>query len=197
MSYAQSSDEQLMKMLSGGRVEALEVIYDRYAGLSYSLALRILGDREAAEEVVQDTFLTIWQKADTYNPEYGRLYSWLLRIVRNRAIDELRRQRSPVRNQRSQRPLDGLADPGPGVAQIEADTARAMELRTVVGGALEELPENQREVVEMAYLKGLSQREISEQTGIPLGTVKTRTRLALKKLRETLDPLMRESLDGL
>lgn len=190
LNYTQFSDEELVVMVLQGRAEALEALYDRYAGLSYYLALRILGDRGAAEEVVQDAFVTLWRKAGTYDPVYGRLYSWLLRIVRNRAIDELRRQRSPVRNSRVYRPdSESLADPS------EAEAIRATELRSVVGGAMEELPSDQREVLEMAYLEGLSQREISEYTGVPLGTVKTRTRLALKKLRKSLEPLTRESVD--
>jgi RNA polymerase sigma-70 factor (ECF subfamily) len=190
LNYTQFSDEELVVMILRGRAEALEALYDRYAAPSYSLALRILGDRGAAEEVVQDAFVTLWRKAGTYDPAYGRLYSWLLRIVRNRAIDELRRQRSPVRNSRVYRPdSEALADPS------EAEAIRATELRSVVGGAMSELPSDQREVLEMAYLAGLSQREISEHTGVPLGTVKTRTRLALKKLRKVLGPLTRESVD--
>lgn len=190
LDHARASDEELMAALTRGEAEALETLYDRYAGPSYSLALRILGDRGAAEEVVQDTFVTLWQKSGAYDPGYGRLSAWLLRIVRNRAIDELRRQRSPARNSRLHRPTpEAVADP----AGTEA--LRTTELRSVVGGALEELPQDQREVVEMAYLKGLSQREISEYTGVPLGTVKTRTRLALKKLREALGPLIKESVD--
>lgn len=186
----QVSDERLVMMITGGQSEALEIIYDRYAGLSYSLALRILGDRGAAEEVVQDTFVTLWRKSGTYKPESGRVHSWLLRIVRNRAIDELRRQKSPVRNNQTYRPsYETLADPS------EADAIGATEIRSVVGDALNGLPTDQREVVEMAYMEGLSQREISEYTGVPLGTVKTRTRLALKKLRDTLEPLTRESVD--
>lgn len=187
---AQLNDADLIQMISRGEVEALEAIYDRYAGLSYSLALRVLGDREAAEEVVQDAFVALWRRSDTYNPMAGRVHSWLLRIVRNRAIDELRRQKSPVRNIRSYGPdSETLQD------MSEVDAIGAMELRSVVGEALEGLPNNQREVVEMAYMKGLSQREISEYTGLPLGTVKTRTRLALGKLRKTLEPLTGESVD--
>lgn len=187
---AQTSDADLMVMITAGKAEALETLYDRYAGLSYSLALRVLGDRGAAEEVVQDTFVTLWRKSGTYRPEAGKVHSWLLRIVRNRAIDELRRQKSPVRGKRAYNlESDTLADPS------EVDELGASELRSMVGEALEELPEDQREVVEMAYLKGLSQKEISEYTGVPLGTVKTRTRLAFKKLRGKLEPLMKESVD--
>lgn len=178
------------------RTEAFEALYDRYAGPSYSLALRILGDRGSAEEVVQDTFVAVWQRAETYNARYGRLYSWLLRITRNRAIDELRRRRPAGASQRTgPRDPEEVRDQGPGPAELEADAARISELRSIVSEALGSLPGDQREVLEMAYLRGLSQREISEYTGVPLGTVKTRTRLALKKLRRVLGPEIRESVD--
>ena len=188
------ADEQLMAMLAGGRAEALEAVYDRYGGISYSLALRLVGDRGAAEEVVQDAFVSVWQKAASYNPRSGRVHSWLLQIVRNRAIDELRLRRSPVRNPRLHQPLNGVDGPEPGESGTEADATLSTELRTIIKGALKKLPEDQLAVVEMAYFGGLSQREISERTGLPLGTVKTRSRLALKKLRKALEPLMIEPL---
>ena len=98
MNRAQLGDEELMAMVAEGQAEALEALYDRYAGVCYGLALRILGDREDAEEVVQDTFVSVWRKAGTFDPRHGRPYSWLLKISRNRSIDELRRRRSPLKN---------------------------------------------------------------------------------------------------
>jgi RNA polymerase sigma-70 factor (ECF subfamily) len=178
------TDESLMATLAAGRIEALETIYDRYGGLSYSVALRLTGDRGAAEEVVQDAFVSVWQKASTYDPRYGKVRSWLLQIVRNRAIDELRRQRSPIRNRNLHQPLDGTDGPHPGASMTEEDATLVTELRSVVQGALKILPKDQLKMVEMAYFEGLSQREISERTGIPLGTVKTRSRLALIRLRK-------------
>lgn len=194
------SDEQLMELVERGFAEALETLYDRYAGPSYSLALRILGDRGAAEEVVQDTFLAVWQRAGTYKPEYGRPSPWLLRIARNRAVDELRRRRSAGRGaqwvaQERWRTVEDAADPSPEPAEAEARADRETEIRTMIGGALRGLPKDQREVLELAYLRGLSQREISETTGIPLGTVKTRTRLALQKMRKALTPVVEELAD--
>lgn len=181
--YARLGDEEIMGLIIEGRTEALEALYDRYAGATYSLALRILSDRGAAEEVVQDTFVAVWRRAESYDASHGMLYSWLLRIARNRAIDELRRRkvigRGGDRLGLNEEPQD------PEEPHIEA--AVAAELRSTVGGALDELPVDQREVVELAYMAGLSQREISERTGVPLGTIKTRTRLALKKLRRLLD----------
>lgn len=186
------TDEQLMATLARGRIEALDTIYDRYGSLSYSVAVRLTGDRGAAEEVVQDAFVSVWQKASTYDPRHGRVRSWLLQIVRNRAIDELRRQRSPVRNQNLHQPLDGATGPHPGASVTEADASLITELRSIVRGALKTLPEDQKKVVEMAYFEGLSQREISERTGLPLGTVKTRNRLALMRLRKSFGSLQRE-----
>jgi RNA polymerase sigma-70 factor (ECF subfamily) len=180
-----------MAMVREGQAEALEALYDRYAGVCYGLALRILGDRQDAEEVVQDTFVSLWRRAGTYNPRYGRPYSWLLKIARNRAIDQLRRRSSPRRPRQIPEGAPELARGSDAVEEV----AGASELRSMVGGALEGLPPDQREVLEMAYMGGLSQREISERTGIPLGTVKTRTRLALKKLRASLHPLLGRQTD--
>ena len=191
MNRAQLGDEELMVMVTEGRTEALEALYDRYAGVCYGLALRILGDREDAEEVVQDTFVSLWRRAATYDRRHGRPCSWLLKIARNRAIDELRRRGSPRRPRQVPRGAPELAR---GPDSVE-DVTGIMELRSIVGGALEGLPPDQREVLEMAYMGGLSQREISERTGVPLGTVKTRTRLALKKLRESLHPLLGRRTD--
>lgn len=150
-------------MVAEGRPEALAALYDRYAAACYGLALRILGDREDAEEAVQDTFVALWRRAGTYDPGQGRAYSWMLRIARNKAIDGLRRRGSARRPRQVPQGMPDLAR-GPGSVEEEADTA---ELRLVVAGALEGLPPDQREVLEMAYLGGLSQREIAESTGVP------------------------------
>ena len=141
--------------------------------------------------------MAVWRRAYTYDPDQGRLYSWLFKIARNRAIDELRRRSSPTRGGAGRRDPEEAAYPAQDPEAAEA--VRAAELRSVVGGALEGLPRDQREVVELAYLGGLSQREIAKRTGIPLGTVKTRTRLALQKLRKVLEPVITgpEDLDGM
>jgi RNA polymerase sigma-70 factor (ECF subfamily) len=173
-----------MALIARGDVGALEAVYDRYSRVAYSLALRVLRDRGAAEEVVQDAFMSVWRSARSYDPGRGSLYAWLVRTVRNRAIDELRRLevpgRAPHAIRRAAPPelLESLASP---------EAASGPELRVAVAAALKELPDDQRQVIELAYFEGYSQREISENTGIPLGTVKTRTRLALGKLREAFD----------
>jgi len=183
LDYTLLDDEEIIGHILERRPEALEVLYDRYSGTAYSLALRILGDRGAAEEVVQDTFVAVWRHAGRYDASQGRLYSWIFRIARNRAIDELRRRKVVGRG--GDRLDIGEEQQDPDEPHIEVVVAA--ELRSTVGDALGELPTDQREVVELAYMSGLSQREISERTGLPLGTIKTRTRLALKKLRRLLD----------
>jgi len=188
-----SSDKELMARVSAGGVAALEALYDRHSRLAYSLALRILGDRGAAEEVVQDAFVGLWRSAGGYDSGRGSFYPWLVRIVRNRAIDELRRLEVPGRAPHATRKalppevLDFRA-PHPGSSYPSGGDPSGTEDRVVLGEALRGLPEEQRVVIELAYYEGLSQREISERLDAPLGTVKTRTRLALKKLREALDP---------
>lgn len=183
-------------MISGGDETALETLYGRYGGPAYSLAFRIVRDQGAAEEVVQDAFVSVWNRADTYDPASGKLYSWLLAIVRNRAIDELRKPATSRRNaQRTdlREVLEGsVSETSEGVG---AEAAWISELREIVRHAVQKLPESQREVIELAYLRGLSQREISEKTGTPLGTVKTRTRLALDKLRRSLEPAIGRTVD--
>jgi RNA polymerase sigma-70 factor (ECF subfamily) len=184
-----ASDEELMVRMARGEAAALEAVYDRYGRVAYSLALRILDDRGAAEEVVQDAFVGLWRSAGGYDVRRGGLYPWLVRIVRNRAIDELRRLKVPGRAPHAARKalspevLD-FREPYWDVPHHDGGTP---EDRIAVGDAVLGLPEDQRLVIELAYYGGLSQREISEQTGLPLGTVKTRTRLALKKLRAVLD----------
>ncbi|AHY47808.1 sigma70-ECF: RNA polymerase sigma factor, sigma-70 family [Rubrobacter radiotolerans] len=196
MDHAQAVDEELMEMISGGDETALETLYGRYGGPAYSLAFRIVRDQGAAEEVVQDAFVSVWNRADTYDPASGKLYSWLLAIVRNRAIDELRKPATSRRNaQRTdlREVLEGsVSETSEGVG---AEAAWISELREIVRHAVQKLPESQREVIELAYLRGLSQREISEKTGTPLGTVKTRTRLALDKLRRSLEPAIGRTVD--
>lgn len=197
MDYAQAIDEELMEMVSGRDETALEALYDRYSGSAYALALRVVSDEGAAEEVVQDAFVSVWNRAETYDPSSGRLYSWLLAIVRNRAIDELRKP-STSRRKASQR--TDLKDASEGIVSdtaegVGAEAAWISELRETVRHAVRKLPEEQREVIELAYLRGLSQREISERTKTPLGTVKTRTRLALGKLRRSLEPTIGRTVD--
>jgi RNA polymerase sigma-70 factor (ECF subfamily) len=183
VNYERLSDEELLALIADGQSEALEVLYERYGRLVFSLARRILTDRESAEEVVQDTFVTIWRQADRYRPLKGRPYSWMVRIARNRAIDELRRMDSKNRRQKA---AGVVAETAPDPALKVTADSRFADLQRIVSEALASLPDPQREVVELSYFRGWSQAEISRRTGLPLGTVKTRMRLALDKLRRNL-----------
>ena len=152
--------------------------------------MRILRDREASEEVVQDTFVAVWRRAASYQASVGRPYSWLFKITRNRAIDELRRRRSG--GQRISREGGRLPD----LPEVAEEDGQLSELGSPMVGALKGLPPEQREVLELSYFGGFSQREISERTGTPLGTVKTRARLALKKLRKALQSSRKSSMEN-
>lgn len=183
--YADATDEQLMEGVRAGDGRAIAALYDRYNALVYSLGLRMLNDREGAEELVQEVFLRAWRQAATYQPSLGRLSTWLLGIARNLAVDELRRR--GARPQRaggdSEEQMATLATPqSDDPAEQASIAARREEIRR----ALDALPPAQRQVIEMAYYGGLTQSEIAERLGDPLGTVKTRMRLGTQKLRELL-----------
>jgi len=175
-----------MALLMRGEIVALEQLYDRYALLVFSVGVRVLQDRQLAEDVTQEVFLRLWRRPEAYDPARGRLLSWLMSVTRNRAIDELRRR---VRRDLSEEP----GDPQVWLMRTEAPhedpliAAHLAELRAVVRRAMADLPPPQRDVIELAYFGGLTQTEIAERTGTPLGTVKTRVRLAMQKLRDTLE----------
>ena len=173
------TDAQLMWRLRSRDEDALGELYDRHAALAFGLALRMVRDRAAAEEVVQDTFLTLWRQAANYLPDRASCRSWICTIVRSRAIDRLRRSASKEsRDGQLAEDLAGLCD----TWQLADESLRAQAVHQAVEG----LPREQRQVLELAYFLGLSQTEISERTGAPLGTVKGRTRLALQHLRTAL-----------
>ena len=185
MQYEESSDDTLMDGVRRGDGHAIAALYDRYSSLVFSLGLRMLGDRESTEELVQEVFLRAWRQAATYQPSLGRLSSWLLGIARNLAVDELRR--------RGVRPQRAAGDPEEQLAQVASTNTESPEEEVVssaqraeIQHALATLPPPQRRVMELAYYSGLTQAEIAEQLGDPLGTVKTRMRLATQKLREIL-----------
>jgi RNA polymerase sigma-70 factor (ECF subfamily) len=180
--YAQLDDEALMRLLVEQDVRALEALYQRYSRPIFSLALKILGDREVVEEVVQEVFLRLWTRAFGYDPQRGKLLSWLLTITHHRAIDELRRRRS-------QPEVDGLQEQLAAMEDTDADPSKSLtqvEEREVVRQALVQLPEAQRRPIELAYYGGLTQVEIAQLLSEPLGTIKTRMRLGMQKLRVLL-----------
>lgn len=184
---AEASDADLIGRAATGEARALEVLYDRYSGVVFSFALRLLGDRQLAEEVLQEAFFRAWRQGGDFSVQRGSFVTWLLSITHNLAIDEIRKRKRRPQKADSEEPeliLAGIADTSAG-ADVE-DEVWLGSLRETVLAALKELPPPQREAIELAYYQGLTQREIAETLGEPLGTIKTRMRLGLQKLREAL-----------
>jgi RNA polymerase sigma-70 factor, ECF subfamily len=170
-------DAELLTRTGDGDREAFEVLYQRYARSVFGLALRRLGDRDRAEEAVQETFASVWRSAHTYRPDRGAGGTWLYAVARNAIADRGRARREP-------------AAETPDAPSPEAGPAERVEEGWVawrVHSAVAELPEHERTLLELAYWSGLSQSEIAEYLGVPLGTVKTRTRSALARLADALD----------
>lgn len=172
-----------MPLIAGGDPQAFEVFYDRHGGAAFSLAYRIVGDRNSAEDVTQEAFLSIWRSGARYDRTRGGVRAWTLGIVRNRAIDALRRNAGKAPKLGfdddailESRPADDLTDD----QALQRDEARQ------VRGALRELPEDQSKVIQLAFFGGFSHSEIAEMLGMPLGTVKGRMRLGMEKIRAQL-----------
>jgi RNA polymerase sigma-70 factor (ECF subfamily) len=178
-------DDAAIRGVADGSAAAFERLYDAHAGPAFSLALHMLRDRGRAEEVTQEAFLSVWRNGRLYDPARGTVRAWVLGIVRHRAIDALRRE---GRQEQRRGPSLDAGSPDAPPLEIEADERTDVEAarrfdRRNVRAALDELPDDQRRAIELAYFGGLTQDEISEALGVPLGTVKGRTRLALQKLR--------------
>jgi len=176
------SEAELMRQVAAGEIGGLETLYDRYHSMAYALALRITTETGLAEDVVQDSFLGVWRNAARYAEAKGSVRGWLLAIVRHRAIDAMRRQRASVAiGEEADEAVPAaltLPDIWPEVAgRLDAEQIRL---------AMTALPPAQRDVIELAYFDGLTQREIAERTHAPLGTVKSRIRLGLASLRDQL-----------
>ena len=179
-----AEDAELLRAVARGDEAAFARIYDRYSAILLGLLLRILRSRAEAEDVLQEVFLQVWQQARSFDASRGRPFTWLVTLARSRAIDRLRAVDSRERAaQRSAEDAPPAAAPPQSWADEEAIRAERAE---AVRGALGELPEEQRQVLLLAYLEGMSQSEIAAAKNQPLGTVKTRTRAGLKKLSETL-----------
>jgi len=176
------ADETLAGRLADGDVGALECLYERHSRAIFSLSLKLLADREAAEEVVQETFLKLWQRPDSYSASRGRLIAWLLGVAHHRAVDRLRRRRLEQRYGASQQAADPVVSDRDPVEDVLASLRGE-----AVARALQALPTAQRIAVELAYLRGMTQVEIATFLGEPLGTIKTRLRLAMQKLRGSLE----------
>lgn len=171
-------DEELIARVCWREEPALGEIYDRYSRLVYSVALRIVGERDAAEEVVQDVFQAVWQSAGSFQPD-GNFSAWLIGITRHRAIDATRSRRFRARARE-----DLLDDTRLGAGA--ESPAEALMLRSLVRAALDQLPASQRQAIELAYYGGLTHAEIAARLGEPVGTVKSRMRMGMLRLREIL-----------
>ena len=181
-------DEALIARLAAGDRSALGLLYDRYAGPVYALVLRIIADRQAAEDLLQEVFLRVWQRAATYQANRGRPLTWVLGIAHNLAIDEVRRrQRRPQGvEERDDATVDNLLSVVPSEEPGPAEQAWERLCRAQISAALQQLPPAQRAIIELAYFEGYTQSQMAERLGEPLGTVKTRLRLGMQKLRELL-----------
>jgi RNA polymerase sigma-70 factor, ECF subfamily len=177
VSANEASDGELIRRAGDGDRGAFEVLYRRYARPVFGLALRRLGDRGRAEDAVQETFASVWRAAHSYRPERGPGGPWLYAVARNAIIDRGRARTEPA----VEPPDEPASEPGP------PERAEASWTAWRIHRALEELSPNERTVIELAYWSGLSQSEVAEYLGIPLGTVKTRTRAALARLADLLE----------
>jgi RNA polymerase sigma-70 factor (ECF subfamily) len=178
---SEASDEELVRCIADGDEAALAAFYIRYRPLAFALAVRVVRDAGRAEDVLQDAFLSVWRKAATYTPSRGSARTWLSSIVRNRAIDLVRAARERTMHD-DEELLLGLHDPEPPVFDQVAAALDGKKTRSV----LRELPAEQREAISLAYFGGLSHSEIASRTGLPLGTVKSRVRLGIQRMRESM-----------
>ncbi|HWC08564.1 MAG TPA: sigma-70 family RNA polymerase sigma factor [Solirubrobacterales bacterium] len=177
------ADEELMPLIGEKDPEAFEVFYDRHGGVAYSLAYRIVGERAAAEDVTQEAFISLWRSGARFDSTRGSVRSWMLSIVRNRAIDQLRSKAGKAPKLAFDD--DAILEQRPAVEQTEEE-ALALETASEVRGALGTLPNDQSKVIQLAYFGGFSHSEIAQMLGVPLGTVKGRMRLGLEKIRGEL-----------
>ena len=184
--HAHLSDEALVALVARGDEDALAELYDRVGRVAYGLALRVLRDERHAEDAVQEAFLQVWRSAATFRAERAKASTWILTLVHRRAVDLVRRE--------ERRQADPLTDDSPaGVAPEETEEAAWLRFeRERVQAALKQLPDVQREALELAYYGGFSQSELAERLGVPLGTIKSRMFAGLARLRELLDDSTQE-----
>lgn len=186
MDYAGIEDETLLRLIANGRsAGALGELYNRYSRIVFSVAYHATANQDLAEEITQDTFLRAWQHAGSFDPQTGKILTWLTSIARHRAIDLYRRWR--VRSEAHSTSLEGIADFE--LVDGEQNTEASVEViqhQEQIRNALLELPAEQRQAIALAYFQGLTQEEIARTLDQPLGTVKTRIRLGMQKLRQLI-----------
>lgn len=181
------SDELLVTRVARGDGSALEVLYERYAPIVLGIALKVYTDRTVAEDILQETFWRVWRRAGTYQPQFGSFTAWLFRITRNLIVDLHRKQSARIQdfkfNNGQLADIDQTPDPDANVPEQALGFIKNRQVQAALGT----LPEAQRRVIEMAYFGGMTRQEIAESTGEALGTVHTRARLGLQKLRRELE----------
>jgi RNA polymerase sigma-70 factor (ECF subfamily) len=185
MTYASKNDNTLIRLSANDDPEALSELYDRYKTLVFSLAINIVGGHETAEDITLDVFTRVWEKADTYQPGKATVKRWISTIARYRSIDVLRR-----RNARLDTSNPRWSDFSPDTLPASENPVEVMELALVrrkVTEAIAKLPEEQKEPLALAYFKGYTHSQIAEMLNVPLGTIKTRIRLAIHKLQQELN----------
>jgi RNA polymerase sigma-70 factor (ECF subfamily) len=185
--YQGLNDEELMERLGYRDLQAFRALYRRFGSLVYSTCLRIVRDSQVAEDVTQEIFLRIWRKPERYVSQRGRFLTWLTSVTRNRAVDEIRSRNRRYRHETAspEEQEREIAGPETNDPALKAELA---DQRRLILTAMAGLPAEQRQVIELAYFGGLTQAEISERLSQPLGTVKTRIRLGMQKLRAALTP---------
>jgi RNA polymerase sigma-70 factor (ECF subfamily) len=176
------ADEELMELVAGGDPRAFEAIYDRHGGAAFSLAYRMVGNRTGAEDISQEAFLSIWRSRVRYQRERGSVRTWILGIVHHRGIDALRRNQVHDRRRAS---AEGMEERFEAPERTDVEVARRQEAGAV-RAALDELPDQQGKVIQLAYFGGFTHTQIADMLEMPLGTVKGRMRLGLDKLRRSL-----------
>jgi RNA polymerase sigma-70 factor, ECF subfamily len=186
---AGAQDEELLLRVEGGDDRAFRELFARYAAVAHALAFRLVRQAQVAEEIVQEAFLAVWRNPERYDRTRGSVRSWLMGTVHHRAVDAVRRE------QAQRRRAEQAASLGPAVEDDPIDDVlAAIDLprdRRLVRRALADLPAEQRDVIQRMYFEGLSQSQIAERTGLPLGTVKSRTLLGMRRLRASLEGLAR------
>jgi RNA polymerase sigma-70 factor, ECF subfamily len=185
LDYTTLQDDTLIRLVATGKTDALSALYDRYSRLVFGLALNTIGDEHLAEEITQDVYMRVWEKASSYKPEQGKVVTWIASIARYRAID-LYRQRNvrPEGHSVTWAEMEPLDFPDKVDIEQEVEVAQRKQK---VRMAMNQLPVEQRKALALAYFKGLSHQEIARELNEPLGTVKTRIRLAMQKLRQLLE----------
>ncbi len=180
------SERELIALVASDDVSGLAALYDQYSRPVFSLLLRMLQDQQLSEDLTQEVFLRVWQRASSFSADRGRLASWIFQIAHHAAVDEIRRRKSRPQRAHDRSETSGFMLEFTDGSPTPDELAIGGLQREAIAEALSKLPLNQREAIEMSYFDGMTQAEIAERGGTPLGTVKTRTRLGLQRMRDYL-----------